>query len=78
MPDQGPGALHLRVLDGEERNKLRVLKAATETNAPIYLAILAVFVAARERYEVEIRTERIAAELTGAGIDVEGLDPALE
>ena len=45
MPDQGPGALHLRVLDGEERNKLRVLKAATETNAPIYLAILAVFVA---------------------------------
>ena len=42
--DRRPGALPLRLLDGEERNKLRVLKAATEANAPIYLAILAVFV----------------------------------
>lgn len=76
--EHGPGAMHLRLLDGEERNKLRVLKAATEANAPIYLAILAVFVAARERYEVEIRTERIAAELAAAGLGTEGLEPALE
>ncbi|MCB1027429.1 MAG: DUF2397 family protein, partial [Microthrixaceae bacterium] len=76
--DRRPGALHLRLLDGEERNKLRVLRAATEANAPIYLAILEVFVAARERYEVEIRTERIAAELAAAGVNAEGLEPALE
>ncbi len=84
-PDQqAPGSpvpttqLHERVLDGAERDRLRVLRAATEANAPQYLAILSVFVAARDRYEVEVRTERVATDLAAMGVTVDNLDMALE
>lgn len=71
------GELHRRLLDGDERDRLQALRAATEPNAPTYLAILSVFVTARERYEVELRTERIAAGLAEAGVVVDDLEAAL-
>ena len=67
-----------QVLTNEERTQLQVFKAATEVNAPLYSAILAVLVAAKERYQIQIRTEDIAAELMANGFDVAHLTPALE
>jgi uncharacterized protein (TIGR02677 family) len=69
--------IHERLLDGEERNRLRVLRAATEEGAPRYSAILSIFVAARDRYEVELGTERVASELLELGVSIENLDVAL-
>lgn len=73
----GHGDLYRRLLVGDERDRLQALRAATEPNAPTYLAILSVFVAARERYEVELHTERIAAGLLDTGIVVEDLEASL-
>lgn len=64
-------------MDGDTRSKLRVLRAATEEGAPRYLAILGVFIDARERYEIELPTQRIAEALTAQGIDTDHLDSAL-
>jgi uncharacterized protein (TIGR02677 family) len=69
--------LHRRILDGAERDRLRVLRAATEEGAPRYLAILSVFVAARDRYEVEVRTDRLASDLAEIGVEIDNLDQAL-
>ncbi len=69
--------LHVRLEDGEARSKLRVLKAATEEGAPRYLAILAVFVEARDRYQVEVSTQQVADALTSRGVGIEHLDAAL-
>jgi uncharacterized protein (TIGR02677 family) len=69
--------LHLRLEDGEARSKLRVLKAATEEGAPRYLAILAVFVEARDRYQVEVSTQQVADALTTRGVGIDHLDAAL-
>ncbi|HXH56232.1 TIGR02677 family protein [Iamia sp.] len=73
-----PRELFGRLQQGEQRDRLLVLRAATEANAPVYVAVLAAFVAARERYEVEVRTDRIAADLDAAGLEVDNLDAALD
>ena len=78
LPRAARPPLFERLQEGAERDRLLVLRAATEANAPLYAAILTVFVAARERYEVEIRTERIAADLAASGVEVENLDAALD
>lgn len=70
------GPLHER-LDGEARSKLRVLKAATEEGAPRYVAILAVFVEARDRYQVEVSTQEVADALAARAVEVENLEAAL-
>lgn len=71
-------SLVVRVLDADERTQLQVLKAATEASAPLYSAILAVLAAAKERYQVQVRTEDIAAELAANGLDTTTLTSALE
>src|ERR1700691_1110802 len=65
----GRSPLQHRLLDAEELAQLQVLRGAVEPSAPIYAAILSVLVAAKERYQVEVRTEHLAAELSGAGHD---------
>lgn len=69
--------LHLRLDDGEARSKLRVLRAATEEGAPRYLSILAVFVEARDRYQVEVSTQQVGDALVARGLEVDNLDAAL-
>ncbi|MBW3642360.1 MAG: TIGR02677 family protein [Actinobacteria bacterium] len=79
--DQTPGgrpSLVACVLDADERTQLQVLRAATEGSAPLYGAVLAVLVAAKERYQVQVRTEEIARELAAHGLDTATLGPALE
>jgi uncharacterized protein (TIGR02677 family) len=71
-------SLVARALDGDERTQLQVLKAATEASAPLYGAILAVLVAAKERYQLQVRTEEIAGELSANGLDTATLTSALE
>lgn len=78
ISDQRGASLHVRLLDGDERDRLAALKAATEPNAPQYAAILSVLVAARDRYEMEVRTERIAEDLAAAGVAIDNLDASLE
>jgi uncharacterized protein (TIGR02677 family) len=68
-PPHARPPLHRRALDGDELVGLEVLKAATETNAPAYAAILSVLVTAKERYEVQVRTELVAEELARLGHD---------
>jgi uncharacterized protein (TIGR02677 family) len=65
-------------LDSDERAQLQVLKAATEASASLYGALLAVLVAARERYQVQVRTEDLVRDLEANGIDTSTLTPALE
>lgn len=67
-----------RPLDGDERTKLQVLKAATEASAPLYGAVLSILVAAKERYQVQVRTEEIAAQLAADGHETGTLPSALE
>lgn len=69
--------LHERLADGEVRSKLRVLRAATEEGAPRYLAILSVFIEARERYEIELPTQAISDALAARGVAIDNLDAAL-
>lgn len=69
--------LHERLADGEVRSKLRVLRAATEEGAPRYLAILRVFVDARERYEIELPTQAVADALNAQDVTTDNLDAAL-
>ncbi|MGI8940209.1 MAG: TIGR02677 family protein [Iamia sp.] len=69
--------LHHEPLTGEERDRLRALRAATEANADQYAAILSVFAEARERYEIELRTDQIAAGLTASGLPTEGIEAQL-
>lgn len=71
-------ALFARVLDVDERVQLHVLKAATEASAPLYAAILGVLAAAKDRYQVQVRTEEIQQELAANGVDTGTLAPALE
>jgi uncharacterized protein (TIGR02677 family) len=51
---------------------------AVEPTAPLYAAILAVLVAAKERYQLQVRTEEIASEVAAAGLETNGLTPYLE
>ena len=74
----GRSSLAARPLDGDERTQLQVLKAATEATAPLYAAILSVLVAAKERYQVQVRTEEIVAQLAAGGHDTGTLTSALE
>ena len=67
-----------RQFDADERAKLQVLKSATEPTAPLYAEILSVLVAAKERYQVQVRTEDVAAALTGHGFDTSTLTAAME
>lgn len=69
--------LHTQPLNGEERDRLRALRAATETNADQYAAILSVFASARERYEIELRTEQVASGLAASGLATEGIEAQL-
>ena len=71
-------SLVARALDGDERCQLEVLKAAVEPTAPLYGAVLAVLVAAKERYQVQMRTEDVARELAANGFDTSTLTSALE
>lgn len=71
-------SLVARALDVDERNRLQVLKVATEPTAPLYAAMLGSLVAAKERYQVQVRTEDIAAELRAHRIDTTTLTSALE
>ena len=66
-------AFHARPLDGDELAALEALKAATEGNAAQYVAIVSVLVSLKERYEVQVRTERIAAELERHGLETTNL-----
>lgn len=67
-----------RHLDADERTRLQVLKAATEPTAPLYVAILSVLVAAKERYQVQVKTEELAAVLGARGFDTATLTASLE
>jgi len=67
-----------RRLDTEERTQLQVLKAATEATAPLYAAVLSVLAAARDRYQVQVRTEDIAKALSMNGLDPANVTAALE
>ena len=67
-----------RALDADERGQLQVLKAATEPNAGLYCSVLAFMVAAKERYQVQVRTEDIARALSEAGFETATLTPVLE
>lgn len=67
-----------RALDADERAQLQVLKVATEASAPLYAAILSVLVEAKERYQVQVRTEDVARELVAGGFDTTTLTTALE
>jgi len=69
----GRPALHQQLLEVGELDQLQVLRAAVEPSAPHYAAILSLLVAAKERYQVEVRTDQIAAELSAAGHDVSHL-----
>lgn len=71
-------SLHARALDADERTQLQVLKVATEATAPLYAAILSVLVAAKERYQVQVRTEDIARQLQTAGLATATLTASLE
>lgn len=71
-------ALHARALDVDERLQLQVLKVGTEANAPLYAAVLGVLAAAKDRYEVQVRTEEIQRELAANGVDTGTLGTALE
>jgi uncharacterized protein (TIGR02677 family) len=71
-------SLVARPLDVDERTQLQVLKAATEASAPLYGAILGVLVAAKERYQVQVRTDEVARHLTANGVDTSTLTSALE
>lgn len=73
QPSAGTRALHRERLDGEELDRLQALKAATSEQAADYLAILAVLVDLKGRYEIQVRTERLAAELVAAGRDPSNL-----
>jgi len=50
-----------RRLDGEELAALQVLKVGTAENASTHLLVAGVLAAARERYEVQVRTDDIVA-----------------
>lgn len=78
QPPTGRPPLLVRALDGDERARLQVLKVATEATASLYGAILSVLVGAKERYQVQVRTEDIAAELGAHGFDTTTLTAALE
>lgn len=69
--------IHRRPLTADERDQLQVLKAVTAENAGLYTAVLSVLVAAKERYEVQVRTERIVADLEAGGHGVDGVAGAL-
>jgi uncharacterized protein (TIGR02677 family) len=74
----GRASMLERPLDADERVQLQVLRAATEANAPLYAAVLSVLVTAKERYQVQVRTEDIAHDLSTAGWDVGALTSTLE
>jgi uncharacterized protein (TIGR02677 family) len=74
----GRPSLVARFLDADERTQLQVLKAATEATAPLYGAVLAVLVVAKERYQIQVRTEDIETELAAHGLDTTTLTAALE
>jgi len=69
--------LHLRPLIGDELELLQVLKAATSEQATDYMTILSVFVALKERYEIQVRAERLVAELERIGHDPTNLPTQL-
>ncbi len=65
-----------RRLTGEELAALSVLRLATAESASAYLAVAGALAAARERYEVQVRTERVAEAVAPFGVaadDVPGL-----
>lgn len=65
-------------LSEDERARLGVLNAATSQNAPAYQAVLAIMIAAKDRYQLQVRTDEIAAELSAAGLDTGNLTQHLE
>jgi len=71
-------SLVARALDSDERVQLQVLRAATEATAPIYGAILEVLVAAKGRYQIQVRTDEIAAELAANALETSNLTSSLE
>lgn len=74
----GRASLLARPLDADERVQLDVLRAATADSSPIYAAILDVLVGAKERYQVQVRTDEIAGELSAAGFDTTTVTSSLE
>lgn len=65
-------------LVADERIQLQVLKAATEASAPLYGAVLGVLVAAKERYQIQVRTEDVERALQAHGVETATLTSALE
>jgi uncharacterized protein (TIGR02677 family) len=65
--------LHTERLDGNELERLSVLRAATVEQAADYLAILGVFVDLKSRYEIQVRSDRLAGELEIHGHDTTNL-----
>jgi uncharacterized protein (TIGR02677 family) len=77
-PTTGRPSLVARRLDGDELHRLVALRAATSEQTPLYGAVLAVLVEAKERYRLQLRTEEIAVALGGAGFDPSSLTGALD
>lgn len=57
-------------LDGDERERLLALRAATSENTPLYLAVLTALAEAAQAYRLQLRTAEIRARL----VDSPGLD----
>ena len=68
----GRPSLAVSRLNADQRAELQVLRASTETSAPLYRANWALLVAAKERYHIQVCTEEIATELSANGTEHPG------
>ena len=72
-------ALHERLLEPPERDRLRALEVVTNPRAELYLAVLSAMVAARAAYTPQLRTEELLAMLpAGLAVDFDRLVEALD
>ncbi len=60
-----------RRLTGDQLASLSVLRLATAESASAYLAVAGALAAARERYEVQVRTEQVAEAVAAVGVAAE-------
>ena len=60
-----------RRLTGDQLASLSVLRLATAESASAYLAVAGALAAARERYEVQVRTEQVAEAVAPVGVAAE-------
>lgn len=60
---------HERSLDPGELDRLLALRAATAENAPMYMAILSAMVAAKDAYQLRLRTDEIVTGVSAISAD---------